>query len=269
MFSIRHGVLAFVAGVVCIAPVGGRAQHVVTDSSLSGSLLMVVPLTSLYAHRAHVPGESVRVLSVETHYTRATGDPRRAQLVFGVRSERYARDTTATTSTVIGFRIGVVGSGAAGSDTAGSGASGGRLRISSLELSGGRRLLRHRTGVSLPSVGADLVAGLGWMQSNAKGSLGLRFPVEFIIRRPVGAVAFSVVPGLGWGNVRLRSCEDFGPGDNCGDLGIQLATGVTRWMLGSSVSVGLASGVSGTVGIEQLFSPDEKPRLAVGLAFAR
>jgi hypothetical protein len=234
----------------------GRIHHV-TDSAIAGSLLLVSPLASL-PPRAGDGGDYVLSRRVETQYSRSFHAVSPTQLVIGLRTDAQQRDSSDWSSLAFGIRAGIRG----GENSEGA-------ALSSLELSLGARNLGHFGERPKPNVGVDVVAGLSWLEADAKGLLAVRAPVELISHRSAGALSLSIVPALAWGHLRFRQCEDRGPGDNCGSLGVQLAAGVTRVVLGASLGASLAAGMAATVGVQHVFAPEQKPRLTAGLAFGR
>lgn len=93
-------------------------------------------------------------------------------------------------------------------------------------------------------------------------TLAFRFPVEFISGRGPASLAFSIVAAVAWGQMRFRSCEDRGPGDNCGSLGVQFAAGRTRFVVGTGVTVSTRAGLSLTAGAQQ-------PRFALAVSLGK
>ena len=131
------------------------------------------------------------------------------------------------------------------------------------------------------SIGDRVVAGLetevGFGRHGERhfGTLAFRLPI--VIRKVPAAGQFSaprlsafVAPTVAWGRLGLRECDDLGPGDNCGDLGIQLVFGTTRWLLAGGVRAELpAQGIAVSAGVQQMLALGDRPRLAVGLALGR
>lgn len=98
-------------------------------------------------------------------------------------------------------------------------------------------------------------------------SLGVRAPITVRARR---ASPWSgwVAPGMAWGHVRLRSCEDRGPDDNCGDLGIQLEPGLTRWSVGAGGAYHWrAAHLVAHAGTQLLLTRRDRPTVAVGMSW--
>ena len=238
------------------APHVALAQGHVADSSIAPSLL--VAATTLPSAGLHATDDSVfarRFTRGEVQYSRTSTADMRSMLVIGARSDQVALDTLGWNASVFGVRAGF----------ARGGAGDGKTRLSALEAYFGGRTMGHLEGARA-NVGAEIVAGWSRTDSIGRGSLAFRFPVEFIRGRGQSSVAFSVVPAIAWGQLRFRSCEDRGPGDNCGSLGVQLAAGRTRFVLGSAVTLSSRAGLSLTAGAQHLFPRTQQPRFALALS---
>lgn len=255
--------LARIAIAMAIAtaatPYGALAQRHTADSSIAPSLL--VGALSLPSSARYTPSDSVfarRFTRGEIQYNRTATAGMPSMIVLGVRSDDVTLDSLNWNASVFGLRTGLTRGGAGDDD----------LRVSALELYFGGRTLGHMEG-GRANAGAEIVAGWSRMESNTRASLAFRFPVEFISRRGPASVAFSIVPAVAWGQLRFRSCEDRGPGDNCNQQGFQFVVGRTRFVLGTGVTFSTKAGVSLTVGAQQLFARTQQPRFALALGLGR
>lgn len=251
-------------------------HHTPTDRSLSTSLFAVSvpgPSAPLWTTPDSMKGgEGTRW---EIAYGRAarptTFAAEASTLVIGVRAEQQSRqrieiegltdpDTSTSrqlTAGVAGFRVGLRADE--------------RMRsspIGSIEGYIGGRSLAYTRNSNVPDFGIELVAGLSNFVEDLRGQLGFRFPLELVRETSRRRYTLFAVPTMAWGAIRLRGCEDTGPGDNCGDLGIQLAFGRTRFLAagGASVSV-LPSRVSLSGGVQRMLAAGESPRLWAGAAW--
>lgn len=251
-------------------------QHTPTDRSLSTSLLAVSipgPSAPLWTTPDSMQGgEGTRW---EIAYGRASGlttfAGEASTLVIGVRAEEQSKaslrierltgtDTVSArdlTAGVAGFRIGLRADE--------------RLRstpIGSIEGYIGGRTLAYTRNSNVPDFGLEVVAGLSNFVEDLRGQLGFRFPLELVRETRHRRYTLFAVPTMAWGAIRLRGCEDTGPGDNCGDLGIQLVFGRTRFLAagGASISV-LPSRVSLSGGVQRMFAAGESARLWAGTSW--
>ena len=248
--------LALTLTIAAAAPLEALAQLHVADSSIAPSLL--VGALSLPSAGPHAPSDSVwvrRFTRGEVQYNRTSTAGMPSMLVLGVRSDQVTLDSLGWNAGVFGLRTGFARSGAGDDD----------IRLSALELYFGGRTMGHLEGARA-NVGAEIVAGWSGLESNTRGSLAFRFPVEFIRGRGPGSVAFSIVPAVAWGQIRFRSCEDRGPGDGCNQSGFQLAMGRTRFVLGTGITLNTGAGFSITAGAQHMFARTQQPRFALALA---
>jgi len=240
---------------VAVAPHAALAQHPVADSSIGASLL--VGALQLPSAAGYAPGDSTfarRLTRGEVQYARTSTAGMPATLVFGVRSDVVTLDSLDWNATVFGLRTGFA-RGNADDD----------IRLSALELYFGGRNLGHMEG-GPANVGAEIVAGWSRPESNSRATLAFRFPVEFIRGQGRSSVAFSIVPAVAWGQLRFRSCEDTGPGDNCNQAGFQFVAGRTRFVLGTGVTLNTRAGFSITAGAQHMFARTQQPRFALALS---
>lgn len=264
-----------VAALAIAAPLPAQ-HHTPTDRSLSTSLFAVSvpgPSAPLWTTPDSMKGgEGTRWEIAYGRAARPTGFAGEGStLVIGVRSEQQSRtpieidgltrtDSASRrnlTAGVAGFRI------ALRADE--------RMRsspIGAIEGYVGGRTLAYTRNSSVPDFGFEVVAGLSNFVEDLRGQLGFRFPLELVRETPRRRYTLFAVPTMAWGAIRLRGCEDTGPGDNCGDLGIQLAFGRTRFLAagGASVSV-LPSRVSLSGGVQRMLAAGESPRLWAGAAW--
>lgn len=236
-----------------------------TDRSLGASLLAVSvpgPSAPLWTLRDSAP--SATHARIEASYGRAfTGGHIggvQPTVVLGLRGESQSRDSAGNYqrgATVVGMRVGV---------RAGERAE--AQPISALELYFGARSMSFLDKPYLPDIGIDLVAGWGNLGVDTRASLGFRVPIEMIGESRYGRVTLFAAPSVAWGHIRVRSCEDRGPGDNCGDLGMQAVLGRTRFLLagGASLSV-LPARLSITAGVQRLYARDEESRVWIGTSW--
>ena len=114
----------------------------------------------------------------------------------------------------------------------------------------------------------DLVVGWGNLAVDTRASVGFRIPIEWVGESRHGRITVFAAPSVAWGHIRVRPCEDRGPGDNCGDLGMQVAPGRTRFLLagGTSVTV-LPARLSVVAGVQRLFAKEEESRIWIGTAW--
>jgi hypothetical protein len=235
-------------------------KHAVTDQSLASSLLAAsVPFPSAPQRLWADSLDSTERVRFEFGYSRLVlGGAASPLMIGGIRWDHPQRDSTGHSAAVVGLRFGFQPMEEARE---------GRFPAA-VELHAGARSLGFVEGSRRPDVGFDIVVGWSNLGERTNGSLGLRFPVEVTRRNGWGRLTFGVVPTVAWGHIRFRSCEDRGRGDNCGDLGIQLEFGRTRFLLAGGMSVGLdPAGLAISVGTQQLLAAGQDPRLALGLSW--
>jgi len=140
--------------------------------------------------------------------------------------------------------------------------------LSALELYIGVRTMAFLDEPSLPDVGIDLVAGWGNLGVDTRASLGFRVPIEMVRETKHGRLTVFAAPTMAWGHIRVRPCDDDGPGDNCSDLGVQAVFGRTRFLMagGASLSV-LPARLSVVAGVQRLFAKQEETRVWIGTAW--
>ena len=267
--------LLLVAALVIATPLKAQ-RDTPTDRSLSTSLFAVSvpgPSAPLWTTPDSMKGgEGTRWEIAYGRAARPTGFAGEATtLVIGVRAEQQSRtpieiegltrtDTASRrnlTAGVAGFRVGLRADE--------------RIRtspIGSIEGYIGGRTLAYTRNSNVPDFGFELVAGLSNFVEDLRGQLGFRFPLELVRETPHRRYTLFAVPTMAWGAIRIRGCEDNGPGDNCGDLGLQLVFGRTRFLAagGASVSV-LPSRVSLSGGVQRMLAAGESPRLWAGAAW--
>jgi hypothetical protein len=181
-------------------------------------------------------------------------------IVFGLRSESQSRDSAGNKlggAEVAGIRLGV---------RAGEHAE--EQPISSLELYLGARSMAFLDKPYLPDFGVDVVAGWGNFGVDTRASLGVRVPIEVVGQSSWGRLTVFAAPTMAWGQIGMRACEDRGPGDNCGDLGIQAVFGRTRFLLagGASLSV-IPARLSVSAGVQRLYASHEEQRVWFGTSW--
>lgn len=236
-----------------------------TDRSLGASLLAVSvpgPSAPLWALGDSSPSRTRA--RIEAVYGRAVVGDRvggvQPTVVLGLRGESQTRDSAGNYqrgAAVVGARVGIRAGDRAAAQP-----------ISALELYVGGRSMSFLDRPYLPDIGVDLVTGWGNLGVDTRASLGLRVPIEMVAQSRYGRVTLFAAPTMAWGHIRVRSCEDRGPGDNCGDLGMQAVFGRTRFLLagGGSVSL-LPARVSVTLGAQRLYARDEETRIWIGTSW--
>ena len=258
MFALVLGALAPLTAI----PAQERSP---TDRSLGASLLAVsVPGPSAPLWRLRDSTKSKSVARFEATYGRAfTGDQIggvQPTVVLAIRGENQSVDSAGRYergATVVGVRVGVrVGERAEAQP------------LSALELYIGVRTMAFLDEPSLPDVGIDLVAGWGNLGADTRASLGFRVPIEMVRETKHGRLTVFAAPTMAWGHIRVRPCDDDGPGDNCGDLGVQAVFGRTRFLMagGASLSV-LPARLSVVAGVQRLFAKQEETRVWIGTAW--
>ncbi|HEU0015671.1 MAG TPA: hypothetical protein VFQ45_18485 [Longimicrobium sp.] len=243
--------------LLCVAGPLAAQRHAVTDQSLARSILFAAPSLPMSTHQAprDTAGPAIH-RRVEIAHSLLMADGLAAPvLVAGFRVEDADRDTLGTSAAVAGARI-----------AAREAADG--WAVSALEFSvGGRSVVDHGRPL-MPVLGMDLVVGWGSLEEEPKGHLGLRFPAEWVRRAGPGWMALTLMPTMAWGHVHFRGCTDRGSGDNCGDLGVQLEFGRTRFLLAGGATVGLEpSRVTLSLAAQELFAAGQDPRVSLGLSW--
>ncbi len=144
-----------------------------------------------------------------------------------------------------------------------------RPTLSMVELQTGVVGRLHPLNPVVHNAGLELAAGWGNLERDLTGTLGLRLPLEHVYRSERLRVSLSAVPTMAWGHIRFRGCENLRSGDNCGDLGIQLEFGRTRFLMAGGVGIGLEpAGITLSVGMQRLMAAGQDPRMVAGLAWS-
>lgn len=233
-------------------------RHAATDAALAGSLLTAVPLPisagvwPVDTLRPH------RLLRAELQYSRlAGGGVAAARTILGVRWDSPQRDSVGWSAGVMGLRTAVTRN------------RDGAPAPSALELQLGLRTLGYIERRWSPDVGLDVLVGLSRLDRHEPDfTLALRAPVEWVLPAGPGGLILSVVPTMAWGDIHVEGCVDDGPGDNCGDLGVQIEPGRTRFLMAAGLGVALEPlGLTASLGVTQLLALRQEPRLTLGLAW--
>lgn len=263
MRFLTIGLMAWCATAGLATGVAGQ-RHAKTDAALAGSLLTAVPLpvsTGAWPLDTLRPGRRLRA---EVQYSRlARGGVAGARAIVGVRWDSPGRDSVGWSASVVGLRTAVTRNRE------------GRATPSALELQLGGRTLGYMEQRWAPDVGLDVLVGLSRLdRTEPDFTLALRAPVEWVLPAGLagaagpGGLILSLVPTMAWGDVHVEGCVDDGPGDNCGDLGIQLEPGRTRFLMAAGIGVVLEPlGLTASVGATQLLALRQEPRLTLGLAW--
>ena len=249
---------------VLVASGLGAQERNPTDRSLAASLVAVSMPSP--PGPAWMIGDSAKSASA-TRFDLAWGravrgsyGSRHETIVLGLRGETIERDSAGTHASA-GY--GGVRLALRAADPSGLG------QLSALELyAGGRSQVLPNADVR-PDAGVDAVVGWGGFGGDTRASFALRFPVE--IAGGSRGTRFSVfaAPTMAWGYIRMRPCEDLGPGDNCGDLHVQLAWGQTRYIVSGGVSAAVERiGLAASMGVQRLVAPGEVARLWLGVSIA-
>jgi hypothetical protein len=253
------GLQLFLLGNLLVPAALFAQKHAVTDRALSTSLLAAaVPFPSssqrAWQDSLHLP-ERFRM---DVGYSRVgIGAAAEPLLIAGLRTDFASSDPESLTAAMTGIRMGVRPT----EDATGS-------RPFAVEGYAGIRTLAHPDRGRLPDMGVDVAVGWSNLGERSHGTLGVRFPFEFVQARSWGRLTFALVPTMAWGHIRVRQCENLGSGDNCGDLGLQLEFGRTRFLMAGGVSAGLNStGLALSLGTQQLLVTGQEPRLSVGLSW--
>jgi hypothetical protein len=236
-----------------------------TDRSLGGSLLAVsVPGPSAPLWKLRDSVRSKTATRFEAIYGRAvTGDRVggvQPSVVLGIRTETQSRDSAGNFQPgagIAGARVGLR-----------AGERAGNQPLSALELYFGARNMGFLDRKYVPDVGIDFVVGWGNLGIDNRASMGFRIPIEIVSENRYGRFTVFAAPTMAWGHIRVRSCEDRGPGDNCGELGMQAVFGRTRFLLagGTSLTV-LPARLSVVAGVQRLFAKEEESRIWIGTAW--
>lgn len=240
----------------------GAQERNPTDRSLAASLVAVSMPSP--AGPVWTIGDSVKRASAnrfDVAYGRAVRGSygsRHETVVLGVRHESIERDSAGTGASAgyggvrVGFRAG---------DAAGT------TPISALELYAGGRSQLLRGATVRPDAGLDAVVGWGGFGGNTRASVALRVPVELATSAGGARLSLFAAPTMAWGYIRMRSCEDLGPDDNCGDLHLQLAWGQTRYIFSGGATAAIEKiGLAGSIGVQRLIAPGEAARLWLGVS---
>ena len=259
------GLLIGLASVSAVAQLPAQ-DRTPTDRSLGASLLAVSvpgPSAPLWQLRDTSRKEAAKT-RLEAIYGRAvTGDRIggvQPTVVLGLRYEEQTRDSAGHVNRgagVTGARIGLRAGDRADNQP-----------LSALELYIGGRNMAFLDKPYLPDVGIDFVVGWGNLGVDTRASMGFRVPIELVGENKYGRFTLFAAPSMAWGHIRVRSCEDRGPGDNCGDLGMQAVFGRTRFLLagGTSLTV-LPTRLSIVAGVQRLYAKGEESRIWIGTAW--
>ena len=232
-----------------------------TDRSLAQSLLAI----SFPAPSAPVWGEPDSVRSAQkTRVALSYGRAIRAgigglrpTIVVALRDEELTRQATGPTAGVFGVRLGLRADDKAPS-----------IPITSAEVYIGGRTMNHASSAVGVEGGFDMVFGWGGFDEDTRASIGMRAPVELVAQNARTRFTIFAAPAMAWGHIRMRGCDDLGPDDNCGDLGIQLAFGRTRFVAGGGASLTmLPARISLAAGLQKLFATGETERAWVGMSW--
>lgn len=255
--------VAFTATAACSSALGGQQQRNPTDRSLAASL-MTVSMPSPVGPTWTI-GDATKSAGTPRfdltfgQAVRGSFGSRHGTAVIGLRMEGIERDSAGTRASAgyVGARVGFRAGDAATTN-----------QVSAIELyAGGRTQVLGERAVR-PDVGLDFVAGWGGFGGNTRASLGIRMPIE--VARRVGGARLSIfaAPTMSWGYIRIRSCEDTGPDDNCGDLNLQVAFGQTRYILSGGASAAAERlGLAVSAGVQRLVAPGEAARFWIGTSW--
>lgn len=235
------------------------------ERSLAASLLAVSVPGPVAPFRPSpdtiTPGQAVR-FELDFAGDLATGAPTGEvnTIVLGVRSESQAtgehgllRRGAGLVGARAGFRVGEHDA---------------NQPLSAWEIYFGGRNLITRHGLSFMDAGLELAIGWGNLGYEKRASLGFRAPIELVHEGSRARATLFVVPTMAWGRLRTRACEDLGPGDDCGDLGFQVATGRSLFLLAGGAGITIVPArLSVNVGIQRLFALGEESRLWIGTAW--
>jgi hypothetical protein len=246
--------------MIAVASTAHAQRHARADRAIAASLLTTIPGPSSPQWWTGDTAALSGSLRFDVAYAAVRWAEGASPLVVGLRIEELNRDTSGISASIVGLRLGVTRA----TDSNRS------LILSAAEVSLGGRSLRFLRGSSRPEAGFEVVAGRGDFGSRSKGTLGVRFPVELV--RPIGAGRLTVyaVPTMAWGRIRTRQCTDSGPGDNCGDLGVQLSFGRTRFALAAGATAAFArSGLALSVGGQRLIAAGHPAQLGAAVSWTR
>lgn len=246
-------VVSAAAGTVLPAQVRGPS-----DRSLAQSLLAVsFPGPAAPVWRVADSVHSKQRARVDVAYGRALragAGGLRPTMVLALRGEELTRQTTGPTAGLLGARIGLRADEPTSS-----------LPVTSAEVYFGGRTMHHTASATGVEGGFDVVFGWGGFGADTRASFGMRAPVEFVAQGMGSRFTVFAAPTMAWGHIRMRGCEDRGPGDNCGDLGVQIAFGRTRFAAAGGASLTLLpADLSVSAGIQRLFAVGETERVWLG-----
>lgn len=234
-------------------------RHAHTDRALASSILAgTLPFPS----SAHGPLNARTipdfVLRADAQYSRSVAAAPGSVLVLGIRSDFTGDDGSGLTTGGFGAKLGVRRSAA---DEA--------VALYAGEVNAGIRTLGYLARPSWPDVGLDVAFGWSIGDDDATRTFGVRLPVEFVRAGRAGWLSVAVAPTVAWGDIRLRTCDDRGPGDNGGDLGVQFHLGRTRFLMAGGASLGLEpAGISLTIGTQHMLAAGQRPRLMLGIGWS-
>ncbi|MBW3552762.1 MAG: hypothetical protein KY466_04580 [Gemmatimonadetes bacterium] len=255
---MRVRALLFLLLTALSAP-GVAAQHVAADRSIAASLLTALQLPTSSPFRWIDDWPPRPAFRVDLQYSRLVAGDRASPLIIaGARSDRISRDSVGWSAGVTAFRVAI----GTGSDA--------RRRPLAMEVQLGGRTLDYLESPFRPDLGIDMLVGWSSLEGDADGSLAFRLPAEWVRPLRDGRLTLAFAPTVAWGDMKIRGCHDDGPNDNCGDLGLQLEFGRTRFILAGGASVGFApTGLVVSVGVQRFLAAGQEPRLALGVAWIR
>ena len=233
-------------------------RHATTDAAIAGSLLTAVPLPLSAGAWVTDTLWLDQVVRVDVQYSRlARGEVAGARTILGIRWDAPQSDTLGWSALTSGLRVAVTRN------------EDGRATPSALELHVGGRSLGYLEREGWPDVGFDALFGLSRLDApDVDFTVAFRVPAEWVLPAGPGRVLLSLVPTVAWGDVHIEGCVDDGPGDNCGDLGVQLEPGRTRFLLAGGLGIAVPpAGLTVSLGATQLLALGQRPRLALGLAW--
>ena len=245
-------------GVLLCAPTLPAQERTPSDRSLAQSLLAVsfpAPSGPVWDAPGAAKGdEKTRFDLSYGRALRAGAGGLRQTLVLAVRGEELTMQATGPTAGVLGARVGLRADDPASS-----------LSITSAEVYFGGRTMNHGASAAGVEGGFDVLFGWGGIGTDTRASFGMRVPVELVARARATRFTLFAAPAVAWGHLRFRACENRGPGDNCGDLGVQLALGRGRVVAAGGASLTLLPArLSLAGGIQRLFARGETERAWLG-----
>jgi hypothetical protein len=99
--------------------------------------------------------------------------------------------------------------------------------------------------------------------------LGARVPVTAARRAGRLRLRALLSPAVAWGDVRPRACTDTGPGDGCGDFGVHVAFGRTRWLLAGALGLDdVTTGVGAHLGVQRVATSAQRTVFALGVSWS-